>query len=180
VSEVSVREFRAGDGEGVARIGIEVGAYHAALAPDYFRRPDEEGFADFFETDGEWRQAPENLALVAEVEGEVAGYLEATLQAPLVTARWQSQRDLGATRLFIGVVVTGDRFRRRGVATKLVEAAEEWGRSNGAVAAVCDTYIESPLSVPFWEEGMHYRRRAIVFRKALRPASASNGDAKPL
>jgi GNAT superfamily N-acetyltransferase len=176
VSKVSVREFRAGDGEAVARIGVEVGDYHAALAPDYFRRPDEEGFADFFENDGDWREAPENLALVAEVEGEVAGYLEATLQAPLPTARWQSQRDLGATRLFIGVVITGDRFRRRGVATKLVEAAEGWGRSNGAVVAVCDTYIDSPLSVPFWEKGMHYRRRAIVLRKPLRPSAGGSGD----
>ena len=83
------------------------------------------------------------------------------------TARWQSQRDLGDPRLFINYVGTGDAFKRMGVATRLVEAAEDWGRSMGAVAAVCDTYIDSPLSVPFWEERMGYSRRAIIFRKAL-------------
>jgi hypothetical protein len=40
-------------------------------------------------------------------------------------------------------------------------------RSKGAVVAVCDTYIDSTLSVPFWEERMGYSRRAIIFRKPL-------------
>lgn len=146
---------------------MENGAYYANLAPDYFKKPDPDGFADLFENDSNWREGIDNLALVAEVEGEIAGYLEATLQQPLETAQWQSQRDLGAPRLFIGVVTTGDRFKRRGVATRLVEAAEEWGRSRGALVAICDTYIDSPLSVPFWEQRMGYTRRAIVFRKPL-------------
>jgi len=146
---------------------MENGAYYADLAPDYFKEPVEDGFADLFENDSRWREGTGNLALVADVEGEVAGYLEATLQQPMGTAQWQSQRDLGAIRLFIGVVTTADRFKRRGVATRLVEFAEDWGRSNGAVVAVCDTYIDSPLSVPFWEKRMGYERRAIVFRKRL-------------
>ncbi len=167
MSELLIRDFHAGDGEGVARIAIENGGYYAKLAPDYFKTPDEDGCAAFFEDDSGWRDEADNLALVAEITGEVAGYLEATLQQPMETARWQSQRDLSAPRLFIGVVTTGDRFKRRGVATRLVEAAEGWGRSKGAVVAICDTYIESPLSVPFWEKRMGYTRRAIVLRKPL-------------
>jgi GNAT superfamily N-acetyltransferase len=114
-----------------------------------------------------WRDSPENLALVADVDGEIAGYLEATVQPPLRTAKWQSQRDLAHTRLAINVLWTGEAFRRMGVATRLVEAAENWGRSRGAVVAVCDTYITSPLSVPFWEARMGYERRAVVLRKPL-------------
>ncbi len=98
----------------------------------------------------------------------MAGYLEASLQEPLETARFQSQRDLGETRLFINYVGTADAHKRMGVATRLVEAAEERGRSRGAVASVCDTYVESTLSVPFWEQRMGYTRRAIIFRKPLR------------
>jgi hypothetical protein len=41
VTEVDVREFRSGDGKGIARMMRENGAYHAALAPDYFKQPDE-------------------------------------------------------------------------------------------------------------------------------------------
>ena len=165
--DVLVRSFREGDGLGVSRISVDNGAYYARIAPDHFKQPDAEGFADFIERDAEWRDAPANLALVAEVNGEVAGYLEASIQPPLETARWQAQRDLADARLFINYVGTADAYKRMGVATRLVEAAENWGRSQGAVAAICDTYIDSPVSVPFWEERMGYSRRAIIFRKPL-------------
>lgn len=36
-----------------------------------------------------------------------------------------------------------------------------------AVCAMLDTYAVSPLSVPFYERGMGYRRRSIVFEKRL-------------
>ena len=70
-AEVVIRGFESGDGEGVARIALENGE----LAPERFRQPTEEGFADFFEGDGEWRAGDGNLALVADVDGDVAGYL---------------------------------------------------------------------------------------------------------
>ncbi|HVP75861.1 MAG TPA: hypothetical protein VMS63_07550, partial [Gaiellaceae bacterium] len=76
---VIVREYRDGDAAGIVQISRENARYYAALAPDYFKIPDEEGFVELFERDGKWRDAPENLALVAEVDGKVAGYLEATV-----------------------------------------------------------------------------------------------------
>ena len=167
MSDVVIREFREGDAVPVARMMRENSAYYAALAPEYFREPDEAGLVDLVQNDHEWRAQPEHFGRVAEVDGEVAGYIEATLQPPLETAQWQAQRDLGHTRLFIGCLGTAARYKRRGVATRLVEAAEEWGRRRGARVAVCDTYIDSPLSVPFWERRMGYERRAILLRKPL-------------
>ena len=165
--EVTIREWRTGDGEGLATIIRENSGYYAGLAPDYFKQADAEGLQEFVESDNEWRAAPENFGRVADIDGQVAGYIEATIQAPMDTAPWQSQRDLAAPRLFIGFVQTSDRFKRIGVATRLVEAAEEWGREHGAKVAICDTYIDSPMSVPFWERRMGYSRRAIVLRKEL-------------
>ena len=162
-----MREYRDGDAAGIVQISRDNAGFYAALAPDYFRIPDDEGFIELVENDGEWRDAPENLALVAEVDGQVAGYLEASVQPPLETARWQAQRDLGHARLAINFVGTADVFKRKGVATQLVEAAEEWGRAKGAVITICDTYIDSPLSIPFWEQRMGYERRAVILRKPL-------------
>ena len=167
MAQVVIREYRDGDAAGIVQISRDNARFYVGIAPDHFRTPDEDGFVELFENDGEWRDAPDNLALVAEVDGQVAGYLEATVQPPLETARWQAQRDLGETRLTINFVGTADAYKRQGVATALVEAAEGWGRSKGASVAICDTYIDSPLSVPFWEERMGYSRRAIIFRKAL-------------
>lgn len=165
--DVVVRAFQPGDGVGISRVSLDNGAYYARIAPEHYKQPDTEGLAELIEEDSEWRESDSNLALVAEVGGEVAGYLEASVQPPMETARWQSQRDLGDPRLLISYVGTADAYKRMGVATRLVEAAEDWARSKGAVASICDTYIDSPLSVPFWEERMGYSRRAIIFRKAL-------------
>lgn len=165
--DIVVREYRDGDAAGIVRVSLDNGAYYARLAPEYFRQPAERGFVEFVENDTGWREGDENLALVADVNGEVAGYLEASVQPSVETATWQTQVDLGRSRLFISFVGTADRFQRIGVATRLVEAAEAWGRSKGAAVAICQTYIDSPQSVPFWEKRMGYVRRAIVFRKPL-------------
>ena len=162
-----IRTARADDAEGIARIGLENGRYHARLAPELFRVPDEEGLLEFIAEDEDWRSSPTSLALVADDEGEIAGYLEASLQEPMDSARWQGQRDLGKTRLFINYVGTADAYKRQGIATELVAVAEEWGRALGAEVSVCDSWIDSPLSVPFWEQRMGYARRAISFRKPL-------------
>ena len=106
------------------------------------------------------------MALVAEIDGEVAGYLEARLEPPLESARWQTQPELATTRLFINFVETAPGHQRRGVATRLVDAAEAWGRDHGARYA-CDTWIDSPLSMPFWRDRMGYAPRGVIFRKPL-------------
>jgi ribosomal protein S18 acetylase RimI-like enzyme len=162
-----VRDARADDAPGIAQIGLENGAYHARIAPELYQVPEEEGLAEFIAGDEEWRSLPTSLALVADSDGEIAGYLEASIQEPMDSARWQGQRDLGKTRLFISYVGTADKYKRQGVATELVQVAEEWARALGAEVAVCDTWIDSPLSVPFWEERMGYAKRAIIFRKPL-------------
>jgi ribosomal protein S18 acetylase RimI-like enzyme len=167
MSAFVIRAARGEDAPGIARIGQENGRYYARLAPELYRVPDEDAAIALIAGDDEWRSLPTSLSLVAEADGEIAGFLEATLQEPMESASAQGQRDLGKTRLFISYVGTTDRYKRQGVATKLVEAAEAWGRAHGAEVAICDTWIDSPLSVPFWEERMGYARRAIIYRKAL-------------
>ena len=164
VDGVTVRESRPGDGEQIARIHRESGRLYRELAPDLFREPDADGLAEFCEPEP---PRDDLLQLVAEIDGAITGFLEAQLVPPLEGARYQRNPDLGLTRLSIGAVETDEAYRRRGVATALVSTAEEWGRSQGASVALCDTWVGSPLSVPFWEERMRYHRRAIIFRKPL-------------
>ena len=53
-------------------------------------------------------------------------------------------------------------------------AIEEAGRAQGAAVAVLDTNLLSDLSVPFYEDRMAYRRRAVIFRKALKQANQNH------
>jgi GNAT superfamily N-acetyltransferase len=163
---VTIRPLRPGDGEGVARVWTENARYYVDLAPDDFQLPAAEGLAEFFEPDREAESA-NRVFLVAEVDGEIAGYVTATLTPPLESAARQYLPYLAETRISIDALGVGDAYRRRGLASRLVEAVEAWGRERGATLAATDTYVDSPLSIPFWQERMGYRPRSVVMWRRL-------------
>lgn len=143
-----------------------MGAYYADHAPHHFRPPNLDGMAA--ELDRELRGAPEHvLALVAEVEGEVAGALWAVLVDTADDAAREIDADAACRRVRIEYVVTSAARRRQGIAGRLVEAAEAWGRANGALIAEATTYRPSPLSFPFWTRRMGYDERSVTLRKRL-------------
>jgi GNAT superfamily N-acetyltransferase len=163
--EIVVRRATREDAPALAMLSTESSACYARVAPELFGEGDLDGFAEWIAA--EWDDGPGTLALVAEIEGDVAGYLEAVMQEPEEWRRFFGARDFRARRLFVNAVLTAEAYRRRGVATLLVERAEAWGREQGATVALLDTWAESPVSVPFWERRMGYERRSIVFRKTL-------------
>ena len=166
MGEVQIRAARPGDGAGLARIWMENARYYLGLAPDDFQLPQEEGLAEFLDPlpDGE---SEAQVFLVAELDGELAGFGVATLTPPLESAERQYVPYLAERRIYIDALGVGDAYQRRGVATRLVEELERWGRERGATLAGTDTYFASPLSVPFWQERMGYRPRSIVMWKRL-------------
>ena len=146
-----IRSARKGDGPALAALQLDMAEYYLQLRPDDFRRPDTEGLCDHFDPSSH----PENrdrLWIVAELGGEVAGSLIAYLQHPLPAARFGLQPWALSTSLRIDYLAVLRSRQRRGIATALVQAAEDWGRERGAVISFTGTYLESPLSVPFWTE----------------------------
>jgi GNAT superfamily N-acetyltransferase len=167
MANILIRRAEAADAAGIGTLSQENNAIYASMAPDLFRVPDLEGLVELLAGDTEWRADPNNLALVATVGDDIAGYLEASIQPPLETAPSHGSIDVGETRLFINYLGTRPTHHRQGIATRLVQAAEDWGRLKGATIATCDTWIDSPLSMPFWEVRMGYRRKNVIFRKRL-------------
>jgi GNAT superfamily N-acetyltransferase len=70
-------------------------------------------------------------------------------------------------RVHVEALGTASAFQRRGLATALIEAVEAWAREKGARAISAETYLQSPVSIPFWERRMGYRRRSVKFTKHL-------------
>lgn len=66
-----IRPARAGDAPALARMHREFDEFYVGLAADDFRVPDEDGLVAFIEADV--HPGPDGLALVAELDGEVAG-----------------------------------------------------------------------------------------------------------
>lgn len=167
-ADILVRDVRPGDGAALARMWLDVGKYYAELDSDAFQVPEEGGLAQWFEDDlkedlpGNWR------TLVAEVGGEPAGWVTGRVEPPHPAAERNFVRTIGETRLVVEALIVSPRQWRSGVGLRLMTEIEDWGRSQGAVLSTLDTYIDSPVSVPFYERRMGYGRRSIYFVKRLR------------
>ena len=151
MEEISVREAQPADAEGLARVHADVARYYDERGPHYF----DEG----------------QLRLVAEVEGEVVGALTARLLEP-VTVGGDAAGD-AEKRLRIDYLATAAASRRAGIGTRLVQAAESWGRRVGATIAETTAFRGSALSIPFWEDRMGYEELPMSLEKRLDVPSTS-------
>jgi GNAT superfamily N-acetyltransferase len=164
MASITVRAARPGDKQALARIHSEVARYYRDLAADYFatlERAAEQFAAEPGVSDST------TLHLVAEVDGEVVGTLVAKLLPAEDEAASESGPERDVSRLRIEYLATAATSRRKGVGTRLVEAAETWGREAGATIAETTAYHGSALSEPFWGERMSYEERSVNLRKAL-------------
>jgi len=145
MEEISVREAQPADADALARLHADVARYYDERGPHYF----DEG----------------QLRLVAEVEGEVVGALTARLLEP-VTVGGDATGD-AEKRLRIDYLATAAASRRAGIGTRLVQAAESWGRGVGATIAETTAFRGSALSIPFWEDRMGYEELPMSLVKRL-------------
>jgi len=167
MERILIRPARASDAADLAQNWIEVAQHYAELDPEAFRVPSTDGLVEFFEGSLKRPRSDDSVWLVAEVEGQVVGDVSAHLERPAGDAERQVLRYLGEVRIYVDGLGVVQAHRRQGVGTRLMHAIEQWARERGAVCAMLDTYAVSPLSVPFYERGMGYRGRSIVFEKRL-------------
>jgi ribosomal protein S18 acetylase RimI-like enzyme len=130
---VEIRDSRPGDAEALAAMWLEEGRYYAELDPDAFQSPTEDGLAEWIEEGLARARLRQGIRhLVAELEGQVAGYILVRIEPDTDPDRRQIVREVGERRAVIDALGTAEAFQRRGVATALVEAAENWAREQGA------------------------------------------------
>jgi GNAT superfamily N-acetyltransferase len=168
MDEIVVRPAQPGHGTGLAQSWLDAGSYYAALDPELFQVPASQGLVAWVEERLARPRPPDTVWLVAEVDGQAVGEVHARLDRPMPNAGRQLVREVGQLRVFVNALGVQAAYRRRGVGTRLLEAVEGWGRQQGATLILLDTFIDSPLSVPFYERRMGYQRRAIIFQKRLR------------
>lgn len=169
-SDGDIRGERIGDGEGMAHCWLDMWQHYAALNPELFRIPQEKGLPEWFESRiaARVRDADSDRHwLVAEADGQIVGFLGASVAKPWQDAHRDVMRELSHTRLTINVLAVAEAYRRQGIGTRLMVTAEEWARGHGAVLATTNTYVGSHLSVPFYRNRMRYNIQSLQFRKRL-------------
>jgi GNAT superfamily N-acetyltransferase len=145
MEEISVRDARPADAEGLARVHADVARYYNERGTHYFDAG--------------------QLRLVAEIEGEVVGALTARVLEPV--AAGSDAKGEAETCLRIDYLATAADRRRAGIGTRLVQAAENWGRRVGATIAETTAFRGSALSIPFWEDRMGYEELPMSLVKRL-------------
>ena len=109
----------------------------------------------------------ERARRVAEVDGRVVGYVWAVLQQPDPGAQRGGTRYPGQLRVWVNSLIVQQAHARRGIASRLMGAVEDWARDRGAELVMLQTWADSPESVPFYER-IGYRPRAIIFQRELK------------
>jgi GNAT superfamily N-acetyltransferase len=167
-TDILIRIAREGDGDGLAQSWIETGAYYADLHPDLYQIPTAEGLAASLEQWATGSQSEVHLVLVAETDNQVVGAVGATYHEPAADVpQFQFVRDFAQSRIIIDLLYVRPVYWRRGIGKRLLGAAEAWGKDKGATMSLLETAIDSPVSVPFYEQGMFYQRRGLWLRKLL-------------
>jgi GNAT superfamily N-acetyltransferase len=116
-----------------------MGRYYTALDPERFQLPDDRGLVEWVEAQLPESQADDALWLVAEVDGRVVGEVEARVERPSDGAARQILRELGSARLLVNALLVDEPYRRKGIGTALMRAAEDWGMSRGATSVHLNT-----------------------------------------
>jgi aminoglycoside 6'-N-acetyltransferase I len=103
----------------------------------------------------------QNAVLVAAAEGELVGFVEASLRD---WAEGCESRPVG----YIEGWYVEPSYRRRGIGRRLVEAAEAWARSRGCTEMGSDALLTNTVSHRAHAAiGYHEVERLVLFSKKL-------------
>ncbi len=165
--EVVIRPARPDDAAGLARAARDLAEQYVVSEPERFHVPDPEQQVAALTR---WLEAPlpaSSVWLVAEVDGEAVGDAYVQLREPSADAAVQPQRDVGRRRAYLDYLAVQAAHRGRGIGGRLLDAAEQWARDQGAEIMSTDTNLRSNVGAVEFYERHGYERQAVILRKAL-------------
>lgn len=160
---VIIRPATSADADGIARAFIESADYHARLDPERYWLPAVETISARYR---EGRQHPPDavagrITLVAELGSEIVGFIDARTE--------QSPDPMHREILYchISEFAVSDRYQHQGIGSSLLQAAEDWGRRQGAQFASLEFHTANMRASSFYQQRMGYRPAATIAIKRL-------------
>jgi len=160
---VIIRPAASEDADGIARTFLESAEYHARLDQERYWVPAVETISARYQ-DG--RQHPpdtdgEGITLVAELSGEIVGFIDVRLD--------RSPDPMHREILYCHIVeiAVSSRRQNQGIGGQLLQAAEDWGRRQGAEFASLEYLAANTRASEFYQRRMGYRVASITAIKRL-------------
>jgi len=157
-----IRQAVAEDADGITRTFLESAEHHASLDSELYFVPDVETIAARYK---EGRQHPaeeraESITFVAELSGEIVGFIDARLFRPTDAMHRQMIYCL------VSEIAVRRERQNHGIGGQLLRAAEDWGRQQGAEFAALEYHAANTRAGAFYQR-MNYRLASMTAIKRL-------------
>jgi GNAT superfamily N-acetyltransferase len=158
----TIRRVVAEDADGITRTFLESAEHHASLDSELYFVPAVETIAARYR---EGRQHPpeehaESITLVAELSGDIVGFIDARLYQPT-----DAMHPPMIYCLVSEIAVRRD-HQNHGFGGQLLRAVEDWGRRQGAEFAVLEYHSANTRAGAFYQH-MNYRLASITAIRRL-------------
>jgi ribosomal protein S18 acetylase RimI-like enzyme len=160
---ITIRPGVSEDAQGIARTFLESAEYHARLDPERYSVPAveiisaryREGRPHLPDTGGTC------ITLVAELSGEIVGFIDARLE------RSPDAMHRKMMYCHIAEIAVSCRHQNQGIGGRLLRAAEDWGRRQGAEFASLEYHAANTRASVFYQRRMGYWVASITAIKRL-------------
>jgi GNAT superfamily N-acetyltransferase len=140
---------------------LESAEYHAGFDPERYSAPAfETTLARYREGRQHAAADGQGITVVAEVDGEIVGFVDAGLEQSLDLMH----REI--TYCHVAELAVSDRHQNRGIGSLLLQAAEDWGRRMGAEFASLEFHNENKGAGLFYQK-MGYNPASVTAIKRL-------------
>lgn len=160
---ITIRPAVSEDAEGIARTFLESAEYHARFDPDRYSVPAVEAILARYRQGRQHRPDPgaECITLVAELGGEIVGFIDARLE--------QSPDPMHREMIYCHVaeLAVSVPHQNQGAGGRLMQAAEDWGRRQGAEFASLEYHVANIRASEFYQRRMGYSVAASIAIKRL-------------
>jgi len=160
---ITIRPTVSDDADGIARVFLESAEYHARLDPERYWIPAVETVGARYREGRQHRPGAggESITVVAVLSGEIVGFIDARLEpSPDVMHR-------EIVYCHVAEVAVSSGHQNRGIGGRLLRAAEDWGRRQGAEFASLDYHAANTRAAGFYQQRMGYCAASITAIKRL-------------
>jgi GNAT superfamily N-acetyltransferase len=157
-AEVEVRPAGPDDVGALADIYQASAEHHVRLDPSLYSTPDYLALKERYR-----RRLPlpaDEAILVAEVDGDVVGWIELHLRP--ASGQPRMMRDADTVEIDVAVL---PQHRGHGVGGRLMAAGEQWAVQKGAGLITMETHVANVDAIRFYQERHGFRTTGILMMK---------------